>query len=148
MNTTKTLTLATLLAATFISHSNIFAAGLDNIAIASSPRAREEFPELARSDSRLVAPGQGDALALSKIEPNAALASSPRVREAFPELSRPGVSPSTSLSAVLVGPTELDRVLQNEALAKSPRALEQYPELNRCLLSVEVKPSSPTLAHN
>ena len=58
---------------------------LNNRAVAASPRAREEFPELSRPAQPARA---ADASLASTVLKNRAFASSPRAQEEFPWLAR------------------------------------------------------------
>lgn len=83
----------------------------------SSPRAREEFPELARGGNERVRSEK-----VSTPTVNRALANSPRYREEHPAGAlRALMSPSAI-------PPEL---IKNRAFAASPRVREEFPALQR-----------------
>ena len=107
-------------------------ADLSNRAVAASPRAKEEFPWLARQASPAhFMSSTPRAEVGSKIKANRAFATSPRVLEQFPELARTRVTQTVATSASQVGSTEFDRVIKNTALAASPRIKEKFPALSR-----------------
>jgi len=96
---------------------------LNNRAVASSPRANEEFPWLTRSSAKVFA--ATSTLALPAETLNRALAASPRTIEEFPELVRPA-QPTRHLDSRVIATAS-----GNRGLAASPRALEEFPELAR-----------------
>ena len=107
---------------------------LNNQAVAASPRAKEEFPWLARGSaeparSKEAVTTSGNAL--GEVKENRALANSPRMKEQFPELARASVSPSEGAVATRSGINALTEVRRNRALAASPRMKELFPELAR-----------------
>ena len=91
-----------------------------NSAYQNSPRGREEFPWLARAQSRKAAQTPKP----SFTEKNRALANSPRFHEEHPELLRGGGKPAVEIAHSV--PVE---VRKNVALASSPRAREEFPAL-------------------
>jgi hypothetical protein len=103
---------------------------VNNRAIASSPRAQEEFPWLARANAKPVVaarPASNTQAGPIDARENRALAASPRALEQFPELARSGnqlrkFSESAVASMELKNPTYA---------AASPRMLEQFPWLAR-----------------
>lgn len=121
-----------------------YAEVLNNRAIASSPRAKEEFPWLTRNTTdptRSPKTVTTSKSALELVKENSALAASPRMKELYPELARPAMSPSENTVATRSGITPLDIVRRNSALAASPRMKELYPELARgAEKSIEVAP--------
>ncbi|HEX4342159.1 MAG TPA: hypothetical protein VH255_02135 [Verrucomicrobiae bacterium] len=127
--------------------ADFYQSDLTNQAIASSPRAREEFPQLTRPSPAADENPQGASPALLEIMKNHALASSPRLREIYPELRMAGATQSNLRSTAVKGESPLSAVLKNSALAKSPRTLEQFPELTRGALQYATN-SSPAIAHN
>ena len=105
-----------------------------NRAIADSPRAREEFPWLARGagESRR----SQDAVktsesALELVRNNSALSVSPRMLEQYPALARPTMTPGEDAVATTGRIDALTKVRRNAALADSPRMQELHPELSR-----------------
>ena len=117
---------------------------INNRAVANSPRAKEEFPWLTRSDTdptRSQKAATTAKSALAKVKENSALAASPRMKELFPELARPTASPSESAVATRSGINALTEVRRNSALAASPRMKELFPELTRgAERTIEVAP--------
>ena len=108
------------------------AAALNNRAVATSPRAKEEFPWLARGGNEPTRSKEAvttSRSALADVKGHPALANSPRMKELFPELARPAVSPSAV--ATRNENNALTEVRRNRALAASPRMKEQFPELAR-----------------
>jgi len=78
-----------------------------NRALTSSPRMKEQFPELSRA-AQPSAPVRSTAPGLSKLDriiKNQALASSPRMKEEFPELARGSTSQPTE-DAFVVAPVK------------------------------------------
>lgn len=107
---------------------------LKNRSIAASPRAREVFPWLARSETELSPcekAGTTSKSSLAEVKSNRALAASPRMKEIFPELARPSVFADESTAATWTGINPLTEVTRNRALAASPRMHELFPELTR-----------------
>lgn len=105
-----------------------------NRAIRNSPRALEQFPELARAvpsekASRARALVRGNYLL--KVTENRAVASRPRTLEQYPELARVAPSGEELAAQSLSRRKELADVRQNRAVAARPRTLEEYPELAR-----------------
>lgn len=105
----------------------------NNQAIDASPRAKEEFPWLARSPGptrslKAVVPSKS---ALAVVKENPALATSPRMKEQYPELARLPLSPVETRVATRPGINPLTAVRRNSALEASPRMKELYPELAR-----------------
>lgn len=86
----------------------------------NSPRGREEFPWLARSQSA----NEARTARALPAETNRALMSSPRFREEHPELLRTGGNAATATAQLI--PIEIRK---NTALAASPRAREEFPAL-------------------
>jgi enoyl-CoA hydratase/carnithine racemase len=148
MKMTKILLLGTVGATALLTNQNIRAADfsssdLANRAVAASPRALEQFPELARQSSARteVLPLTGGVVAT--VKKNRALAASPRMREQFPELAR-GEQPATAASEKIgSGVNPLAEVARNAALARTPRMLEQFPELAR---SYPAQPTKESVA--
>jgi hypothetical protein len=151
MKMTKTLMLGAVAAAALTANQNLRAvdfslSDLSNRAVAASPRAREQFPWLARQGAPQKEVPRSSGSALSKIRQNRALAASPRMREEFPELVR--AEQPSSAASVKSGPGEsqLAKVIKNRALSASPRMREQFPELARgqtpepANLAIEVAP--------
>lgn len=92
----------------------------------STPRAREEFPWLARAGAAGERDRQSSKDALADLQSNRALASSPRFREEHPELLR------AKGTFVVTSPTGVPaQVTKNSAFAASPRAREEFPALLR-----------------
>ena len=107
---------------------------LNNRAVAASPRAKEEFPWLARGSAEPARSKEAVTTsrnALAEVKENRALANSPRMKEQFPELTRPAVSSSETTVATRSGINALTEVRRNRALAASPRMKEIFPELTR-----------------
>jgi hypothetical protein len=107
---------------------------LNNRAVAASPRAKEEFPWLARGGAEPTRSKEAVATsksALAEVKENRALANSPRMKEQFSELTRPAISSSETTVATRSGINALTEVRRNRALAASPRMKEQFPELAR-----------------
>jgi hypothetical protein len=92
---------------------------LRNRAVAASPRAKEQFPELIRG----AAGERPRAPAGPRMNVKRGIAANPRALEQFPELSRTWVPDKSG--------TVPTSVLRNAALAGSPRVIEQYPWLAR-----------------
>ena len=117
---------------------------INNRAVANSPRAKEEFPWLARSNTdptRSQKAATTAKSALAKVKENSALAASPRMKELYPELARPAVTPSECAVATRSGNNALAEVRRNSALAASPRMKELFPELARgAERTIEVAP--------
>jgi enoyl-CoA hydratase/carnithine racemase len=136
MKMTKILLLGTVGAAALTANQNIRAADfsrsdLANRVVAASPRALEQFPELARQASARTECSPRTGGVLATIKKNHALAASPQMREQFPELAR-GEQPAAAASGQPgSGVNPLAEVARNAALARSPRMLEQFPELAR-----------------
>jgi hypothetical protein len=110
------------------------AAVLNNRAVVASPRAKEEFPWLARGSAEPARSKEAVTTsrnALAEVKENRALANSPRMKEQFPELARASVSPSEGAVATRSGINALTEVRRNRALAASPRMQELFPELAR-----------------
>lgn len=107
------------------------AEALSNHGVASSPRAREEFPWLTRSAVATVATTKTSALPAEF--KNRALAASPRTIEDFPELGRPA-QPARRWDS-----QGTSAAIGNRGLAASPRALEDFPELARSRSAVPEK---------
>jgi hypothetical protein len=110
----------------------------DNAALLSSPRYREEHPELLRARQ----PGEEnpalEARRLAALTENTALANSPRFLEDHPELLRAGFAAEQPQSV-----SEADRLrklTENKALADSPRFREVHPELLRAQPVFEIAP--------
>ena len=113
---------------------SVDSADLRNRAIASSPRAIEVFPWLARTEAESTCCTEvvtKSNSALADVKKNRALAASPRMLELFPELARPAVPRSESNVATRAGIDPLTEVTRNRALAVSPRMLEMFPSLAR-----------------
>jgi len=91
-----------------------------NSAIASSPRAIEQFPGLARKTTTMPAAKAVSTPALAGMARNSSLASSPRVLEQYPALNR-----------TVVPATRTSPDISNAAYAASPRVLEENPSLAR-----------------
>ena len=104
---------------------------LTNRAVASNPRALEQFPWLARQGSPRNESTPRSENALWVIKKSSALAASPRMREQFPELTRTWQPSIVDSSKSGNGETQLATVMKNRALANSPRMKEQFPELAR-----------------
>lgn len=98
---------------------------LNNQAVAASPRAKEQFPWLARAGAVMPAKTGSTGVAI-----HVAYATSPRGREQFPELAR-----STRPARTVIGPA-----IRNRAVAASPRAKEQFPWLARDHFTVSEEP--------
>lgn len=99
---------------------------INNRAVAASPRAKEQSPQLTRTPVISTAPCCAPAGAHDErldTEKNRAYSSSPRVRELFPERIR--ARPS---SREVTNTPEVER---NSAIVASPRAREQFPHLLR-----------------
>jgi|SRR6185369_16426947 len=111
MNTKTLVTVYTLFAA-----ATLFA---QDRASSSSPRSREQFPELSRVPQ--VYSVEASEQRLAAIKADAAYAASPRVREEFPALDRQFVTRTGDNRPVI----------ENRALAASPRAKEEFPWLAR-----------------
>jgi hypothetical protein len=106
---------------------------LKNSAFAASPRAKEDFPWLARSAQ----PRTAACCAvneLTAIRKNRAFAASPRALEQFPELARPVQALKTTDSVIA------STVIKNRAFASSPRAKEEFPWLTRGNFKVTEEP--------
>jgi len=99
-----------------------------NRAYATSPRAIEAFPWLARSGAQPKATTPTSVPAA--VTRNTAYAASPRALELYPQLGRP--VPVLSKTAT--------PEIKNAAYAASPRAKEQFPWLTRAAQTFEVAP--------
>ena len=117
---------------------------INNRAVANSPRAKEEFPWLARGGTEPTRSKEAvttSKSALAEVKENRAFAASPRMKELFPELARPAVTPSECAVATRSGNNALAEVRRNSALAASPRMKELFPELARgAERTIEVAP--------
>lgn len=97
---------------------------LSNRAVAASPRAKEQYPWLARQQSSPAQLASNAKSTLSAVKENRSLATSPRMLERFPELARAGqpvavVSENSSTEA-----NTLAKAMNNRSFATSPRMLE------------------------
>lgn len=130
MKINKTLLLGAAVAAALAANQTLRAdfspSDLSNKAVASSPRAREQFPWLAWQGWTRSARAEGIPDAVRR---NSALAASPRMRELYPELARGGQNSTIAPERSGKGDSQLAVVTSNQALAHSPRMLEQFPEL-------------------
>ena len=78
-----------------------------NQAWATSPRIREQFPQLAYSEqtsSTKVSPSATSKSALAIVLENRSLATSPRMKEQFPELARSNIAFETDSNTVGIAP--------------------------------------------
>jgi hypothetical protein len=114
-------------------------AGLtDNAALLSSPRYREEHPELLRCPPPREMTAALEAQRLAALTENTALANNPRFLEEHPELLRAGFATEQPQSV-----SEADRLrklTENKALAASPRFREVHPELLHAQPVFEIAP--------
>jgi hypothetical protein len=100
----------------------------DNVALLSSPRYREDHPELLRSVASGNDTSARKAQRLAALTKNVALANSPRFREEHPELLWAAISEEHAQAA-----SDADRsrkLTENAALEDSPRFRETHPELS------------------
>ncbi len=146
MKMRKTLFLVAVAAATFTTSQNLRAtvfspSDLNNRAVANSPRAKEQFPWLARQSAPQAKPTPNAKSALSAIKKNRSLATSPRMLEQFPELARGEQSATVATAKSSSGESQLANVIRNPALAHSPRMIEQFPELARSYAAQPAKMS-------
>jgi len=101
----------------------------DNAALLSSPRYREDHPELLRGGPSGEPSPAPQAQRLAVLTRNAALASSPLFREEHPEFLR---AASSQEQAQVVRQTDQPRKLTvNKALEASPRYRETHPSRQR-----------------
>ena len=146
MKITKTLLLGAVVAAALSGNETLRAADftpsdLSNKAVASSPRAREQFPWLAWQGWPQTASSPRAEGVPASIKQNLAFASSPRMREQFPELARAGSQTTVAARQTSGGESQLAAVLKNRALARSPRMLEKFPELKLRYLDGSTSPA-------
>jgi hypothetical protein len=100
----------------------------DNGALLSSPRYREDYPELLRGGASGEETPAHQAQHLAVLTKNAALAHSPRFLEEHPELLR---AASSQEQQPAVSKADQPRKLtENKAIAASPRYRETHSELS------------------
>lgn len=114
-------------------------AGLtDNAALLSSPRYREDHPELLRCPPPREETAALEAQRLAALTENNALDNNPRYQEKHPELLRPGFAAEQLQSGSQAD--RLKKLTENKALAASPRFLEEHPELLHAQPVFEIAP--------
>jgi hypothetical protein len=113
----------------------------DNAALLSSPRYREDHPELQRIPTfAKEAQAKEDQIKtqVAKLMENRAWADSPRTREEFPELQTVPLSSQAAQAKADQLKRQTAKLLENRAWADSPRTREEFPELQRAFASTAI----------